>query len=240
MECGKKYWEQVFIKESQFIYRVQHRVMEGDCQYDHGPRLVRLPSFFIDKYPVTNMKFKKFIDESGYWPKDDSNFLKHWNGKSYPQGLENHPVAWVSLKDARAYSLWFGGRLPRDAEWQWAACGELKLKWPWGDRFEDKRCNGDRDTTTEVDRYPLGASKFGCYDMCGNVYEWIDDVQDDGHHIFTFLRGGSYYKAPHAWHAEGGPQPTDFHLKYQLLNEGLNRCETVGFRCVKEGVANDR
>ena len=85
-----------------------------------------------------------------------------------------------------------------------------------------------------VDKYPEGVGPFGCYDMCGNVGEWIDDVQDDGMHIFTFVRGGSYHKAPHYWHAEGGPQPTYFHLKFQLLNEGMNRCGTVGFRCVED------
>jgi len=70
--------------------------------------------------------------------------------------------------------------------------------------------------------------------MTGNVWEWTGTVVDDGMHVFTFLRGGSYYKGPHMWHAEGGPQPTYVHLKFQLLGEALNRNGTVGFRCVKD------
>ena len=61
-----KYWEQCAIDGGSFIYRAQHRIMEGDCQYDHGPRLVTLKKFFIDKFPVTNMRYKRFLDESGY------------------------------------------------------------------------------------------------------------------------------------------------------------------------------
>lgn len=235
MDICSKYLQQTLIKQARYIYRVQHRIMEGDCQYDHGPRLVDMAPFHIDKYPVTNLKFKRFLDGSGYRPADDSSFLKHWNGKTFPEGLENHPVVWVSHKDAKAYAAWYGGRLPRDAEWQLAAGGKLKLKWPWGNSFERGRCNSDMGATTAVDSYPEGVSPYDCYDMCGNTWEWMDDIIDDGKHLFTFIRGGCHYKAPHIWHAEGGPHPTDFHLKFLLLNEGLNRCGTVGFRCVKEG-----
>lgn len=225
--------EQVLVQESSYIYRVQHRIMEGDCQYDHGPRLVNLKSFYIDKYPVTNRMFKVFLSESGYTPSDCSNFLKHWENGTYPDGMGNHPVVWVSLEDARHYAKWYGLRLPNDAEWQFAACGTQKYKWPWGNDFNEELCNANVQTTP-VNQYPGGASLWGCFDMTGNAWEWIGDVQDDGEHIFTFIRGGSYYKAPHYWHAEGGPHPTDFHLKFQLLNEGLNRNATVGFRCVKD------
>lgn len=231
--------KQSFIKESQYIYRVQHRIMEGDCQYDHGPRLVKLSSFYIDIYPVTNQDFKKFIDETNYCPKDGRNFLKHWSGKSFPDELRNHPVVWISQKDAKAYAVWLGKRLPKDTEWQLASGGIEKLKWPWGHTYKKELCNSELNTTTAVDAYPLGVSPYDCFDMCGNTWEWVEDIIDDGQNIFTFIRGGSYYKAPNNWHAEGGPHSTDYHLKFQLLNEGMNRCETVGFRCVKEGEIND-
>lgn len=226
--------EQVLVRGGAYIYRVQHRIMEGDCQFDHGPRAVATADLYFDKYPVTNERFKRFLDDSGYRPQDDRNFLKHWRDGVCPERLMLHPVVWVSLADARAYASWAGGRLPRDGEWQWAAGGPERRKWPWGNMFDKTKCNAAGDGTTPVNLYPEGASPFGLMDMCGNAWEWMEEEIDDGEHRFALLRGGSHYKAPHMWHAEGGPHPTDFHLKFPLLNEALNRCETVGFRCVKE------
>ena len=225
----------IFIPSSQYIFRVQHRTLEGDCQYDHGPRLIKLNSFRIDRYPVTNKRFSDFLKETGYMPEDASNFLKHWVNGAYLPGLENHPVVWVSQSDARAYAGWAGGRLPKDGEWQYAACGPDKFKWPWGNEFDENRCNSYEASTTMVDKYPHGASPFGCMDMCGNVWEWTDETIDDGFHIFALIRGGSYYKGNDRWHVDGGPKPNDFHWKFQLLNEGMNRCGTIGFRCVTDG-----
>jgi len=232
---SERFCQQMPIKEARYIYRVEHRVMEGDCQYDHGPREVEVKAFLMDKYPVTNVRFKAFLDETGYRPEDGSNFLKHWQGGKIPPGQEHFPVVWVSLKDAKAYAAWIGGRLPTDAEWQYAAGGPEKRKWPWGDAFNRGLCNADGDDLTPVDFYPGRASPFGIADLCGNAWEWTHGVVDEGMHLFAFLRGGSYYKAPHMWHAEGGPHPNNFHLKFPLLNEGMNRCGNVGFRCVKDG-----
>ena len=214
--------------------------MEGDCQYDHGPRVVNLRPFYIYKYPVTNAMFKAFIDETGYRPENKTNFLRHWREGTFIAGYEHHPVVWVSQEDARAYAKWAGGRLPTDEEWQYAACGPDKLKWPWGNEYNKKYCNSSSNGTTPVGTYALEASPFGCLDMCGNTWEWTDATIDDGYHLFALIRGGSYYKGTNHWHADGGPKPNDFHWKFQLLNEGLNRCATIGFRCVKEAGLNDK
>ena len=40
---------QVYIPEGHYIYRAEHRIMEGDCEYDHGPRMVRVPALFVDR-----------------------------------------------------------------------------------------------------------------------------------------------------------------------------------------------
>ena len=232
--------DMTYIPAGDYIYRVQHRIMEGDCQYDHGPRKVSLTSFFIDRFPITNKLFKAFLNESKYDPEDNANFLKHWENGTVPSEIENHPVVWVSPADARAYAQWNGCHLPRDIEWQYAAGGAMKHPWPWGDKYDHTRCNSQSDTTTPVDRYPEGVSPFGCFDMCGNTWEWVDDSVDDGQHVFTFLRGGCCYKALHFWHALGGSQPTNYHLKFPLLNEALNRCGTVGFRCVRRDSEDDQ
>lgn len=231
---GILYHEMVPIPSASYIYRVVHRVMEGDCEYDHGPRLVSMPAFAIGKYPVTNAMFQTFLHQTGYQPSDSHNFLKHWQNGACPAGMENHPVVWVSQNDAKAYAKWAGGRLPKDYEWQYAAAGPDARKYPWGDLPRKDCCNGQGKSLTPVDRYPQGESVFGVADLIGNAREWVDDVVDDGMHRFTFLRGGCFYQAPHFWHTDGGARPTDHHLKFQLLSEGQNRCSTTSFRIVKE------
>ena len=69
-----------------------------------------MASFSIDKYPVTNADFKKFVDAAHYHPADDLNFLKDWKSGTYPEGWADKPVTWVSLEDARAYAQWAGKR----------------------------------------------------------------------------------------------------------------------------------
>ena len=226
--------QMIHIMPDRYIYRVVHRIMEGDCEYDHGPRMVDIKELWVDKYPVTNGKFKVFIDATGYRPKDDHNFLKHWVNGKCPELQVDDPVTWVSQEDARAYAAWAGKRLPYDYEWQYIAAGLKKLLYPYGDYLDKTKCNHDTGRLTPVNQYPQGASPFGVMDMCGNAHEWVEDFIDDGMHRFTFLRGGCYFQAPHFWHTDGGARPTNHHLKFQLLNEGQNRCQTTSFRCVKE------
>ena len=59
---------------------------------------VSIPSFFIDKTPVTNAEFKRFLDATKYHPKDDHNFLRDWKDGTYPAGWEQKPVTWISSK----------------------------------------------------------------------------------------------------------------------------------------------
>ena len=161
----------VHIMPDKYIYRVVHRIMEGDCEYDHGPRMVYIKELLADKYPVTNEKFKIFMDESGYCPKDGHNFLKHWKNGTYPEGMADYPVIWVSQNDAKAYASWAGKRLPYDYEWQYIAAGPEKYLYPYGDRLDKTKCNHDTGHLTPVDKYPQGASPFGCIILlfCGEA-----------------------------------------------------------------------
>jgi formylglycine-generating enzyme len=109
------------------------------------------------------------------------------------RGRGDHPVVHVSWRDASAFATWAGGRLPREAEWEYAARGGLAGKrFPWGDELEQDgrhRCNVWQgvfptvDTaadgfagTAPVDAYePNG---FGLYNVVGNVWEWCQDRFD--------------------------------------------------------------
>ena len=228
--------ESVRVEKTSYIYRVVHRIMEGDCQTEHGPIAKEVGPLLADKYCVTNHMFYEFIQASGYQPEDTRNYLKHWENGCYKEGEENLPVVNVSLNDAKAYAEFYGKRLPKDYEWQYLAAGEEKVHWPWGNKLDYKKCNVYGSGLEDVDARPEGVSPFGLYNMCGNVWELTDEIIADGDkdHYFTLLRGGCYYRAPHYWHAEGGAVPNDFHLKMHLLGEAMNRNETVGFRCVKD------
>ncbi len=223
----------VWVPGGKYHYHATHRFREGGfILFDEGPRLIEMSGYYIDPYEVTNAAFKQFIDATAYQPAIPHNFLRHWQN-GYPQELANHPVVWVSLDDARAYASWAGKRLTTDIEWQRAAQGTDGRAWPWGSQFDPALCNSDSEHTTPVDAYPGNISPAGVRDMVGNVWEWIDVVSSEGWHNWCFIRGGSYYNARGSmWYTEGGAQPVHHHHKFLLMNPSLDRCGTIGFRCV--------
>jgi formylglycine-generating enzyme required for sulfatase activity len=151
-----------------------------------------------------------------------------------PSELEDHPVVHVDLEDARAYARWAGKRLPTEDEWQYAAEGPDHLRYPWGEQLRADTCNDGRTRgTTAVKQFPAGRSAFGCYDLCGNIWHWTESERTDGRTRFCILKGGSWFKAPGSvWYADGGPLPCQFAAKFLLSWPGLDRCSTIGFRCV--------
>jgi iron(II)-dependent oxidoreductase len=145
----------------------------SDAQ-DRPQHRVQLAGYRIDKYPVTNAQYARFVAATGHRPP------LHWENGEIPPGLELHPVTMVSWFDAAAYARWAGKRLPSEAEWEKAARGPDGRRWPWGDIMDASRLNTyyQVGSTTEVLRYPAGASYYGVMDMAGNVSEWIaDDFQ---------------------------------------------------------------
>lgn len=151
---------------------------------------VYIDGFYMDRYSVTNVQYKVFVDENPQWCKNnipqkyhDGNYLKLWNEESFPIGKDNHPVVSVSWYAAMAYAQWAGKRLPTEAEWEKAARGGLVGKtYPWGnsiDRYKanyGKRWDGRVSTIrmTPIGSYPPNG--YGLYDMVGNVREWCLDA----------------------------------------------------------------
>jgi formylglycine-generating enzyme required for sulfatase activity len=211
----------------------------GKVKHHIGP--IQVHPFFIDETEVTNAQFRKFLDATGYEPEEPANFLKHWPDGEMPSELADHPVVYVDLGDARAYARWAGKRLPTEEQWHLAAQGTDGRKWPWGQEAPSpERVNMTGKHTMPVRSCSAGRSPYGCYHMSGNVYEWTESCRNDRHTRFVMIRGGSYFdaKADPAtsshWYTDGGPRPCDHHAKFILMYPGLDRCSTIGFRCVRD------
>ncbi|HWG19704.1 MAG TPA: formylglycine-generating enzyme family protein [Terracidiphilus sp.] len=194
-----------------FDFRVRGNEIEGDVNvgidvqypWEDSPRrfhdhVMNVKPFFLDRYPVTNAQFKRFLDATHYVPRDAIDFLRDWKNGTYPDGWDNRPVTWVSLEDARAYALWAGKRLPHEWEWQFAAQGTDGRAYPWGDQWQPAYMpTPDKGRSMRgpdpVDAHPEGASPFGVMDLAGNVWQWTDEFQDD-HTRAAIVRGGNYYQ----------------------------------------------
>jgi len=84
-----------------------------------------------------------------------------------------------------------------------------------------------------VKAFPDGRSPSGVYDLCGNVWQWTESERTDGRTRFCIIRGGSYFTARGSnWYVDGGPRPASYATKFLLMWPGLDRCATIGFRCV--------
>jgi formylglycine-generating enzyme required for sulfatase activity len=120
----------------------------------------------------------------------------HWIGGRAPRHEGDHPVACVTLDDARRYAAWRGVRLPTALEWESAARGPSSHRFPWGDTWEPARCHGPEGgarATAPVGRLLEGASHEGCLDLVGNVWEWTEpDARAPAPLGSAWVLGGSF------------------------------------------------
>jgi formylglycine-generating enzyme required for sulfatase activity len=221
------------------------------------PKTLSMKSFYMDKYPVTNKEFKKFIDETKYFPNDTVNFLKHWVNGQPQKGEENFPVVNISYEDAKAFATWGGKRLPTEIEWQYAAQANDGRLWPWGNEVKQKAKNAKNISTTltlvdygipdssfcnigngklyPVGKYKKGANPFGLYDLVGSVWQMTNDWYQSDTYQYIMMKGGSYYHPGGSWwYVQGGPKPLHYRQMLLRVSQGFERNATVGFRCVKD------
>jgi formylglycine-generating enzyme required for sulfatase activity len=177
---------------------------DGDSN-ERPPHKVYLDAFYIDRFEVTNLEFKKFVDGGGYdrnelwtaagwaWRTGQKQAalggllrdIKSSKGTRLPRywgesklSDDRQPVVGVSWYEADAYCKFVGKRLPTEAEWEKAARGPEGKRFPWGDYWDDRRANhGDSGIKrpAAVGSFPTGASAYGVQDLAGNAAEWVAD-----------------------------------------------------------------
>jgi len=142
---------------------------------DEGPEQnIFLKTFYIDRYEVTNRRYKVYIDKvSAVAP-------ANWIGNKFPDRKDDYPVTNVSWYDAANFCQWAGKKLPSEKQWEKAARGETGNEYPWGNEFQIGHANmspksGSRNDITSVGSYLKGATPLGVHDMVGNVWEWVED-----------------------------------------------------------------
>ncbi len=224
---------------------------------------VQLDSFYIDKYEVSLEQYAAFINsqiggegvcrkpENCVLARQDSlfSFLDMQDvGDGTIQyspltGYGDYPVNNISWSGAAAYCEYVNGRLPTEAEWEYAARGEDGRLYPWGDDFPNETraiFNSESfNSLVPVNGLPDGVSSFGVYGMAGSMWEWTTDWYDERYyeespllnpqgpdHGFTRVtRGGAW---PHNNQADRIRSSNRNGLAPEQLHS------IVGFRCVQD------
>jgi len=164
-------------------------------------------AFYLAKYPVTNVWYKEFIEDGGYkkekyWK--NKTFLKklktkepeYWNNAKFNQDYQ--PVVGVSWHEAEAFCQWLSNKtgenyfLPTEIQWQAAASGKEQKKYPWGDKWDNMKCNNvalGLERTSVVGIFKNGETHETVADMAGNIWEWTNS-KDGSDYV---MRGGSWF-----------------------------------------------
>ncbi|MDX1902326.1 MAG: SUMF1/EgtB/PvdO family nonheme iron enzyme [Gammaproteobacteria bacterium] len=198
------------LEEIQLAYDTYQSLgVQLDWLLKENPKhLVTLSSFRIAKYPVTNYEYLVFLKETQH---DD--LPTAWQFGIYDFTKSNHPVYGIQPKSADNYAAWISEktkrsfRLPTEYEWEYAAAGPNRNEFPWGNIFSTEHANTLESSiysTTPIGIYSQGQSYFGCYDMAGNVEEYVasnyftypggKDIRDDLSQPdnYRVARGGSF------------------------------------------------
>ncbi len=249
---------------------------EKDCQrhiysnQEQPQHEVYVDAFWIDKTEVSNSQFCKFINTKGNqmtngvkWFEPGAGhrgiiygYIQEIDGVFTPKtGYENHPAIEVSWYGAKAYCDWVDGRLPTEAEWEYAAKGESNNIYPWGNEFKGNLVNY-RDSTFNFDNmgkdtsfsdgysewapvssYHAGASWCGALNMAGNIHEWVSDWYSVDYYSISPKDNPKGPKNGTLKIGKGGSwYDPSWHVRCsyrKVLTPSSARMHWIGFRCVK-------
>jgi len=158
----------VFVPAGEFLMGTATEELHRMGEVDEWPQhRVWVDDYYIDIHEVTNAQYKVYLDSTKAEPPH------RWENGNYGIGEDGYPVVSISWDEASAYAHHIGKRLPTEPEWEKAARGVDGRRFPWGNDWDPTRANNS-DQLMPIMSYPSGVSPFGCYDMSGNVAEWVD------------------------------------------------------------------
>ena len=185
--------------------------------------------FWIGQTEVTAGAYKRFAAATVRQMPPVPEFNIGW-------AYENMPMVNVSWNDARDYCAWAGGRLPTEAEWEYAARGG-STDARYGN-IDEIAWHIDNSRYHTHDVAQKRANGFGLFDVLGNVWEWVNDWYDDNYYQNSpshdppgptsgwgprVLRGGSWFNSPR-----------DVRVSYRKWYLPATRQFNVGFRCGRD------
>jgi len=190
-------------------------------------REIKTGGFRMTATEVTVSQYMRFLNLTRPTPIYDSPQIRFAGGRYRAIADALHPVAYVSLDDARAYAAWLSKkkkrivRLPTADEWEIAARGGLlRAPYPWGWGQPAGRAQWDADQASRVASFEPNA--FGLYDMAGNVAEWCEP--DTPESAYAPARGGSWAER----------DPAQLHVFHPPRFPHTYRDADVGFRVLLE------
>jgi serine/threonine-protein kinase len=234
------------IPEDMVLVTSDEFIMGSNSEFSNErPRhSVYLKAFYIDKYEVTNARYKEFVDATGHPVPFVKTFWAepfNWRNRTYPPGKGDYPVVLVNWHDADAYAKWAGKRLPMEAEWEKAARGTDARVWPWGKEWDVSKCNIKESflgSTQPVYLFAEGKSPYGAYNMAGNITEWTADWYSEDYYGRAPKTNPSGPLSGKAKVARGGAWDSNINLyartAYRHYFQPDTRSASIGFRCVKD------
>ncbi|NNN07131.1 MAG: formylglycine-generating enzyme family protein [Elusimicrobia bacterium] len=212
------------------------------------PHHVTVKSFQMAKTLVTNKQYKACVAAGACTAAHVSGkSCAVYNGSSWAPGDlpdsaqgDDHPVVCVDWNQAKAFCAWAGGRLPSEAQWEYAArSGGKNRKYPWGNATAtcaDAVIGGcGYHATAAVCSKTAGNTKQGLCDMAGNAWEWVEDWWHDSY-TGAPTDGSAWEDAGDSRIGRGGSWSVDAAITRSADRTGFDpsaRYDGLGFRPVR-------